>query len=223
MVHWWSTWKQTMAIMDETTTFLCTSSTHAKQELSMWADFASQGFSTLLGAVLAFLFGLVLYQKQKSQESMSYLQYAVSVLCQLTSHLYSFKEQIAQSRYNEAVRQLQNLQAAIMHQENVKLEMWETANFMYGAEFQLAIELEKLAFLAKREPNLIILLGTLVDSVKSLNHIASNINHEIEKYSSESASLNLMRTQLMLQHNLLLHEQLNSTMYLTEKANGLLG
>jgi hypothetical protein len=55
-----------------------------------------------------------------------------------------------------------------------------------------------------------------------LNHIASHINHEIEQYSSEAAQLNIMRTQLMLQKNILLYEQLDITIYLTEKANNLL-
>lgn len=210
-----------MAI-EPTTKFICTTNNSNELGAFPWLDLISQGFSTLLGAVLAFLFGLVLYHKQKAQENMSYLQYAVSALCQLTSHLYSFKEQIAQKRYNEAVQQLKKLQTSVTNQGKVHLELRENANFMYGAEFHFAIDLEKLAFLVKHEPNLVILLGTLVDSIKSLNHITSHINHEIEQYSSENIALNLMQTQLTLQKNILLHEQLDSTMYLTEKANGLL-
>jgi len=55
-------------IMSESTTLLCTGHIQPDQATFPWLDFASQGFSTLLGALLAFLFGLVLYQKQKTHE-----------------------------------------------------------------------------------------------------------------------------------------------------------
>ncbi|MFM8701283.1 MAG: hypothetical protein ACKOC1_07775 [Hyphomicrobiales bacterium] len=208
-------------IMSEATTLLCTGQIQPDQAAFPWLDFASQGFSTLLGALLAFLFGLVLYQKQKTHENMSYLQYAVSVLCQLTSHLYVFKEDV-QKRYDEALQQRRNFETAAVTRENVHIQMRETGNYMYGAEFQLALDLEKLAFLVKRDPNLIILLGTLMDSVKSLNHIAADINQEIVKYSSQETAVNPMLLLLSLRKNKLLYEQLDSTLYLTEKAAGLL-
>jgi hypothetical protein len=182
-------------------------------------DFVSTLLSTFFGAILAFVFGLVIYHIQKSQENMSYLHYTVSVLGQLSSHLYSFKEQIAKKRYDEAMTQLKTLQEGVEEQNKKKLRIQENLNFMYGAEFQLAMDIQKLAFIAKGEPNLIILLGTLVDSVKSLNHITSNINNDIEKYSSGSSSLDLIKIKLLLEKNILLYEQLDTTLYLTEKGN----
>ncbi len=207
--------------MQDMTIFPCAVGTQAKVGWPMWADLAFQVFSTLLGAVLAFVCAIFLYYKQKTQENMSYLQYAVSILGQLTSHLYVFKEQV-QKRYNEVLQQRKGYEQALAKGQDPYIQMVETGNYMYGAEFQLALSLEKLAFLVKRDPNLIILIGTLMDSVKSLNHIAIDINQEIEKYSSQNAVLNPMRILLLLRKNELLYEQLDSTIYLTEKASELL-
>lgn len=184
-------------------------------------DFISKCLSTLVGAAIAFYFGFRLYKRQKREEHKAYLQYAVSVLGQLSSQLYVFKVMV-QKRYTESVEQTNKLESAKKNPQDVHIEMRETGNYIFGADFDAAFTIERLDFLVKREPNLIILLGTLISSVKSLNHLVVSINQEMEKYAWQDGALNPSRMMLTFQKNKLLYEQLDSTLYLTEKAMGLL-
>lgn len=176
----------------------------------------------MVGAFLAFYFGFKLYKKQKREENKSYLHYTTSALCYLNNQLYIFKKQIAVTRYNEARSLKEQIERGPPNGNVLNLQFRETANYIYGADFELAIDMEKLEFLVSRDPNMIILLGTLISSVKSLNHVVKDINSEMSEYARQIESLNMPRIMLMLQKNQLLYEQLDSTLYLNEKFMDLL-
>ena len=123
---------------------------------------------TLGGGTLAFYIGFKLYKKQKKEENKAYLHYSASMLAYLNNNLYSFKYQIAQERYEEALKLKKELESSLQqNQQNNPLELRATAKYIYGADFQLSIKIEKISFLVEREPNLLILLGTLINSVKN--------------------------------------------------------
>lgn len=177
---------------------------------------------TLTGALLAFIFGWALYKKQKYEENKAYFHYMLSVLCALKNHLYAIKEQVAQKRYEEYCNIKNQIEVSIQNNQISHVQMRETANYMYGAEFMMPIDIEKLSFLTSRDPNLIILIGTLYDSVKSLNHIARDINNDIEKHGWQDGDIKSDRVLLTLEKSKLLYEQLDSTIYLSEKVEELL-
>ena len=179
-------------------------------------------FPTLIGAVLAFIFGWSLYKKQKHEENKAYLHYMLSILCSLKNHLYAFKEQVAQKRYDEYLEIKKQIDTSIQNNQDPHVQMRATANYMYGAEFIMPISVEKLSFLTSREPNLIVLIGALVDSVRSLNHMVKDINNDIEKHSWGNSETKSDRVLLTLEKSRLLYEQLDSTMYLSEKLEELL-
>jgi hypothetical protein len=205
-------------IMSESTTLLCTAHIQPDQVAFPWLDFASQGSSTLLGAVLAFVFGWALYKKQKHEENKAYLHYMLSILCALKNHMYAFKEQVAQKRYEEYCQIMRQIETSIQNNQTPHIQMRDTANYMYGAEFMMPIDVEKLYFLTSREPNLIVLIGTLIDSVKSLNQITGDINNDIEKHGWQDGGAKSDRIFSTLEKSKILYEQLDSTIYLSEKA-----
>ena len=175
------------------------------------------------GGSVAFYFGLKLYKKQKREENRSYLHYAISALSHLNNELYNFKKQIAVPRYNEA----RALKSQILRGPSVSqlpvLRFEETVKYLYIGGFQSEIDMGKLDFLVSRDPNLIILLGSLISSVKSLNHVVSDINSEVSDYIRQTRSLdNMPSVMLMLEKNELLHTVLDNTIYLTEKFQSLL-
>lgn len=184
-------------------------------------DIFYQSFSTFVGAVLAFAFGWVLYLIQKRQENFVYLHYAISTMGHLNNRLYLFKEQV-QKRYEEVKEQRTIFEKAIKNNIPPHLQLRETSNQIYGAEFSLTLDLEKLSFLVKREPNLIIILGTLIDSIKSLNYIVADINSDLKQYSLQMIEINPRSMFFLLRQNELLYEQTDSSLYLAEKIYGLL-
>ena len=72
-------------------------------QLFLSSGFFIQIFATLIGALLAFFFGLMLYTNQKKQENQATLHFFISALTSLSSNLYALKEQIVQHRYKECL------------------------------------------------------------------------------------------------------------------------
>lgn len=187
-----------------------------------WPNILLPFITTFLGAILAFYSGLKLYKHQKNDDDKSYLLFAISHLGDLTSHLYSFKEQVALPRSTEAGQQQDKLELAIRNKQSPHVQLRECAKFVYDGGFRVNLSIERLSFLADREPNLIIILGALFSAVGSLSLLAEDINKDIQNYLWDDDALRPDRALLTLQKNALLCEQVDSVLYLAEKCQALL-
>lgn len=176
--------------------------------------FFSQIFATLIGALLAFLFGIKLYSHQKKQENRITLHFLIASLTSLSNGLYSLKEQIVQHRYKECLRCREILEAEL----EPKLQIQHMSKYIYSEHFERPIAREKLEFLASPDPNVIVLIGVLDGSLKTLNKMIEDINADVDGFlrGKEQFEPNALLVMMIIK-NELLYEQLDSTLYLTEK------
>lgn len=178
------------------------------------SDFFIAVLSTLIGAALAFFFGLILYKRQKDLENKTTLHFFISALTALLSNLYSFKEQIVQHRYKECL-ECKNI---IETSPQPELQIRHMSQYIYGGDLEWPITQEKLEFLAMPDPNVITLSGVLRGSIKTLNTMIVDLNEDIKCYVRSEKQLEQLDPsdfKMMIIKNELLYEQLDSALYLT--------
>jgi len=187
--------------------------------------------STLTGALFAFWVGMSLYKRQQRAENLGYLQYAISCLMAVVNDIYLFKKQILLGRYAEAIAvedQIANPQPDAQGIINLNMhEMWLSIEI---AEFQWPVSMEKLSFITNRNPNVILLLGTMRSSIEALNGVIRRNNTHSEECRKANPQ-NQMRALSLADHAVIeyqisliraLNEQTDSALYLTEKCEKLL-
>lgn len=179
------------------------------------SSFITTAFPVFVGALIAFLFNLKL-EKYKSRElDLGYLEYSIASLVALNGRLYLFKKQVVLARYSEALTIEEILTGTPPHNITIR----QMANFMHNHENSLSISLEKLSFIARREPNLIVLLTTTVSTNETLFDIISHINTVIQNWPD---SPNIADVDYLIGNTKMLYEHLDDTIYLVEKSIGLL-
>tara|TARA_Y100000780_G_scaffold211112_2_gene210157 strand:- start:350211 stop:350936 length:726 start_codon:yes stop_codon:yes gene_type:complete len=174
-------------------------------------------FSTLVGAVLAFYFGLGLYKRQKKQENISYLHHCIAALSQLNNHAYGFKKQVVMDRKNEAISVFLILNGHIPLTAPTKLSISNNSNYIFSGTFKHGLSIERLSFIAEHSPNILILIGSLINSVEKLNLMVDEINSEILSLMDRNEPLPLERVKFILQRGLLLSEQVDELISFNEK------
>lgn len=184
---------------------------------SIWlflnSDFFIQIISTLIGALLAFFFGLKLYKHQKKQESHVTLHFFIASLTSLSNNLYSLKEQIVQHRYKECLECKKILET----EDSPRLQIQHMSTYIYTDHLELPISQEKIEFLASPDPNVIVLIGVLGGSIKTLNTMIHDINSDIDNFMRGRDNFEPNALFMMIRKNELLYEQLDSALYLTNK------
>ncbi len=177
------------------------------------SDFFTQIFATLIGALLAFFFGLKLYTHQKSQENHATLHFFIAGLTSLSNHLYALKEQIVQHRYKECLECKKILET----EQAPKLQIQHMSKYIYTNHFEWPIAQEKLEFLASPDPNVIVLAGVLDGSIKTLNTMINDINADVDGFLRGKEQFEPNALFMMIIKNELLYEQLDSALYLINK------
>lgn len=175
------------------------------------SDFFTQIFATLIGALLAFLFGLKLYAHQQQRENHTTLHFFIASLTALSNNLYALKEQIVQHRYQESL----DCERILETEREPKLQIRHMSKYIYTEHFEWPIAQEKLGFLANPDPNVIVLTGVLNGSIKTLNKIINDINADVDGFLRGKEQFEPNALFMMIIKNKLLYEQLDSTLYLT--------
>lgn len=142
------------------------------------SDFFTQIISTLIGALLAFFFGLKLYKNQKHEENKATVHFLISGLTSLSNNLYALKEQIVQHRYQECLE----CKKILGESTQPKLQIRHMSQYIYGGDFEWPIAQERLEFLATPDPNVIVLAGVLNGSIKTLNTMIIDLNEDTNRY-----------------------------------------
>lgn len=177
------------------------------------SDFFTQIFATLIGALLAFFFGLKLYRHQKSQENHATLHFFIAGLTSLSNNLYALKEQIVQHRYKEC----QDCKRILETEQHPKLQIQHMSKYIYTDHFERPVAQEKLEFLSYPDPNVIVLAGVLDGSIKTLNTMINDINADVDGFMRGKEQFEPNALFMMIIKNELLYEQLDSALYLTNK------
>ncbi len=174
-------------------------------------DFFTQIISTLIGALLAFFFGLKLYKNQKHNENKATLHFLISGLTSLSNNLYALKEQIVQHRYQECL----DCKKILKESQQPKLQIRHMSQYIYGGDFEWPIAQERLEFLATPDPNVIVLAGVLNGSIKTLNTMIVDLSEDTNRYIKGDKQPDGNDIMMMIIKNELLFEQLDSALYLT--------
>lgn len=175
-------------------------------------EFVSQILATFIGAILAFYYALRLAKLQQMDGESGTLNFYIASLTSLSNNLYVLKEQIVQHRYKEA-QQCRNI---IEQHENPKLEIRHMSTYIFGGDFEWPLIPEKMEFLAKADPNIVVLAGVLRNSIKTLNTMIIDINEDTQRYIKGKIP-DFNNLVMMITKNELLYDQLDSSLYLTNK------
>jgi hypothetical protein len=175
--------------------------TNSGLETRLWEflnrDFFLQLVATLMGALLAFFFGLKLYEKQKWHENQATLHFLIAALSSLSNNLYALKEQIVQHRYKECMDCKKTLETS----SEPNLQIRHMSEYIYCGDFEWPIAQEKLGFLATPDPNVILLAGALSGSINTFNTIVSGINEDTKRYMRGEKKPDLNDVRMMISNN----------------------
>ncbi len=169
------------------------------------------------GAFFAFMFNIYLNKKKEERDMLAYLCYAISSACGLVSTLYSIKKCFVLPRVkenNEVKKILAKNNAAVIHVKHL-------SRHLHYSELKLPFVVEKMSFLASKDPNVISIIIMLDNSIKNLNVIICDYNAFVLKTHQEKG---LMEKQFDLVSSYVdnLSKQIDSTLYLIEKVQELL-
>ena len=177
--------------------------------------------STFLGAGLAFWFGLKLFSYQKKQEHFGYLQFATTSLISTMNRLYSLKGQCVVGRVDEALK-AKKIFNYMSDDGAVNLHVRKMSLFIHATYFPWPIAHDRLHFLTKRDPNLIVLLGSAAGSIEQLKSIIFSINKTIENAMAEKGAKDPESILYLTENTILLGENIDSSLYLVKKCISLL-
>ncbi len=171
-------------------------------------------FSTFLGAFFAFGFTFWLYRFKKSKDDEAYLKYSIACFASMTGNLYNLKKQYILPK-EEAINFLNSQKEhAYKHIEEMK---------PLGTKISLVlksqIDIEKLNFLAKHDPNAIMLLRDAQQTFDHVTVLISECNLAINEFTNKRTGFEF-QTLIELNNNLIFI--LNNAIYLTTKASEIL-
>ena len=159
---------------------------------------------------MAFAFGLWMYHYQNKLNNAYYLSYCLTTLLDLNSELYKIKKDIV----SERLPYLEQLQSDLQKKSETLSLGHLTLHIFYSTNSNI-FDLEKLAFLARYNPNLISLLRNALDSFSSTVGILNECNQTAEKFRNNPNSQNLI---MLMSCNENLSQQVDCSLYLTEKS-----
>lgn len=144
-------------------------------------DFISRALSVFIGATLAFLFAVYKNHRDKIFEEDAYLKYAICCLNYMVIDVAKMRKDVVIPKISE-VELLKNDRP-----ENVYPSLLIK---LIDKNFSSSIEFEKLGFLAKYNPKIIVLLKSAVSSYESIGNYVHVHNESCEEYSNNKSSKN---------------------------------
>ena len=163
----------------------------------------------ILASIGTFTLGLILYKKKKRSENKATLRLFIARLSALLNRLYGLKEQIVLPRYKEALL----CEKTFREGKQPELPIEYMVEYPYSGDFNLPIAQERPEFLATTDPNFIVLLDRIDDSIKVINDIIINFNKEVRRCRENKEQSNV---NMIIGQHILLFEQLDRALYLTD-------
>lgn len=184
-----------------------------------WIDFFVQIAAVFLGAGLAFLFNWWHYKRQKREENIVTLDFFIASVSSISNNALNLKEQIVQHRYKEAVdckkvldlHREEAVDCTKIRQNPPRLQIKYMWKYIYCGDFEWPIAQEKLEFLTRPNPDVIMLVGTAKMAVSKLNTIICDINADIATYArgEQQRDVNII---MMISKNECLFSQLDEAL-----------
>ncbi len=151
------------------------------------STFLSSVFGAGFGAGLAFYLNSRRDEKQNIEKNMSYLIYSISVLSKLTSTLYEYKISFIKPREPDLeyignfIKQYSSDYLDESNQHKIQYPFNQIFLIIQDKGLFLPLDIDKLSFLAKLNPNLISMLIALEQSLKTSNFILDELNKIISE------------------------------------------
>ena len=198
---------------------------------NIFCSFGSALAGAGFGSGLAFWLNTKKENNQIEQENISYLTYSITINSQLINNLYCYKKQLFLDRIDE-INYLENF-VQTAHKE---LEEKDTLpqrpidrTFKYlcitlqESGLSFPVEIEKLSFLSKLNPNLITLLMSVEHSIKNFNTIVNQLNtHICTRHSETFNNCSLADLEKLLSYNKNFGRQIDNCLALAEMLNAAL-
>lgn len=210
-----------------------------------WMSFFSTLAAAFFGAVSAFFFNSKLQQRQEKQKNILYLNYTISILAELLNNFYTVKKQIILPRQEELIFLSVIVEAWHLSKNNIEMiEKIEkdfpgkvilsehgvdlkdtllqiTLTFQEADRF-FPVELEKLNFLSKSNPQIILMLSAFKQKLATYDNIKNYLNNLIAENKSTAIRSNILFFEKLTSSTKNLSETVDDCWYFSEKLINLL-
>lgn len=176
------------------------------------------GFLTIavgafVGAFTAFCFNFWLQRKKQREENLTYLRYSASRLVTFTDNLYLFRRPFVEERVKAAEERKKQTAPPRLNEAGKHRVLLER---IHNGQYDWPFAIEKLNFIADRDPNVIRLVSMGSYAVETLKNVVISINDLIDAQGANGEK-DLIKIIKRLNY------QVNTTLYLAEKSIELLG
>ena len=172
------------------------------------------------GALFAYFFSVKLKEKKERSEQLSFLTYAIFSMAGVVGKLYIAKKNFVIPRNEE----MKTIKEEIEKQQQnksmqISIKMLELTKFMQTNKFALPFHINKIDFLAGKEPEVVHLICSLNASLEVLNQIIYDYNTYLSNLLKTGSPPNI---DLIFSFVDNLSEQVDETLYLAEKVQEIL-
>ncbi len=168
-------------------------------------------FNTFIGASLAFLFALWMYHYQAKLNNAAYLSYVITIFSDLIGSSYKLKKQILIDRIPH-IEKIKNELNKPVHEH---FDVGHLSLHIFNGPNLDLINLEKLAFLAKYDPNIICLLKSAIEANYNNYEIINACNIWADNFKKNKTFDDLI---MLVSVNENLQKQTDDTINLAEKS-----
>ncbi|MCG8431544.1 MAG: hypothetical protein MJA29_10280 [Candidatus Omnitrophica bacterium] len=167
------------------------------------------------GALFAYWFNIRQHEKRRKDDQLSFLTYAISSMAGVVGKLYIAKKNFVIPRNNE-MKKIKEELASISPGSGgqVAVKMKALTMFMQTNKIALPFSIEKINFLAGKEPNVAYLICTLNASLEVLNQIIYDYNAYLSKIVQIGSQPNISLIFHFVDN---LSGQVDEALYLAEK------
>jgi hypothetical protein len=178
-------------------------------------NLVSSLLGAFFGALFAYWFNIRQHEKREKNEQLSFLTYAISSMAGVVGKLYIAKKNFVIPR-NDEMKIIKEKLEKLPSESGKKAEinMKALSMFMQTNKFALPFSIDKINFLAGKEPNVAYLICTLNASLEVLNQIIYDYNLYLSKIVQTGLQPNI---NLMFDFVENLSGQVDEALYLAEK------
>lgn len=180
-----------------------------------------QIFSMFFGPLMAFLVAIRIYKHQKREENLANLNFAIASLSSLLNNLYLMKDKVVRPKYREVERIEAVLVKRLVGENQIRLNVDQLLENILDEQYKWPIKNETLNFIAKLDPNIILILGVSMSSISTFEGIITRLNQHIE---DSRKNINLKEEDVLFNISMIknLYSHLDNVLYLLNKSLSLL-
>lgn len=167
-----------------------------------WSKFFTPMFASLAGAGSAFKLNALHEEKKEQNKNLDYLVYSIKNIESLYFYLLQIREQ--STRHVDFQKQLNYLEKFVTEEydkykngqifnKEFEMPLPRCFNTVFLDDFELAINFEKLNFIARTKTQTIGLLVAIKTVLVNTNKTLRDLNNHIEKYSTNNDELAFLK------------------------------